>query len=91
MASSESDRAPDMQDAVAAAFAGVFPAAEVTPDSDFFDLGGDSVAALQLTLHLEDVLGWPVHPSLLIHHPVVSALAEALEAEKTALSSSKNT
>jgi enterobactin synthetase component F len=70
-----------MEALVAEVFGAVFPDARIGPDSDFFDLGGDSVAAMQVVLHLEERLARPVHPSSLLHNPEVAQLAAALAAE----------
>ncbi|WP_185020602.1 acyl carrier protein [Histidinibacterium lentulum] len=84
---SRSDGIPDLEAVVAAVFAAVFPDADITRESDFFDLGGDSGAALEIVLHLEERLGRPVHPAALLHHPVVGDLASFLMAEADSTSS----
>lgn len=60
------------------AFAAVFPDAALTPESDFFALGGDSIRAVELALALERALGKPVHPAILIHDSRIVDLAVAL-------------
>ncbi|MBT9491179.1 MAG: amino acid adenylation domain-containing protein [Paucibacter sp.] len=47
-------------------------------DDDFFDLGGDSLAALSILGALEDSLGRPLPLQLLTEHPTVARLAQAL-------------
>lgn len=71
-----------MEALVADVFSTVFPDSDITSQSDFFDLGGDSGAALEIVLHLEERLGRPIHPATLLHHPVVAELASALAAEE---------
>jgi len=82
---SRSDDALDVETVVAAVFSKVFPDAVITRESDFFDLGGDSGAALEIVLHLEERLGHPVHPAVLLHHPEVADLASFLVAKAAAI------
>jgi amino acid adenylation domain-containing protein len=46
----------------------------------FFAAGGDSMAAVDLMLGLSEALGQKVPGHLLLHHPTIAQLAEALEA-----------
>lgn len=71
-----------MEALVADVFSAVFPDSDIMGQSDFFDLGGDSGAALEIALHLEERLGRPIHPATLLHHPVVAELASALTTEE---------
>lgn len=48
------------------------------PDSDFFDIGGHSLAALRLTARLEALLGKPVPVSLIFAHPSLRPYCAAL-------------
>ncbi len=66
--------------AVLKAFSGVFRDIELSGESDFFDLGGDSLAAMEIMLSLEASLGVTVHPSLLLHHPEIADLSTVLAA-----------
>ena len=45
---------------------------------DFFDLGGDSLAALEVFSAMEDVLGRPLSLQLISDHPTIEQLANAL-------------
>ncbi|MEV7545608.1 acyl carrier protein [Streptomyces sp. NPDC089915] len=66
-------------DAVLTAAAEVFgrPAG---PADDFFSLGGDSVAAVELAVRLEELLGVEVDTELVVGLPDLAALAAALPA-----------
>ncbi|MER8187571.1 acyl carrier protein [Kitasatospora sp. NPDC094015] len=66
-------------DAVLAAASEVFghPA---EPTDDFFSLGGDSIAAVELAVRLEEALGIEVDADLLVQLPDFAALAAALAA-----------
>ncbi|SFK75055.1 Acyl carrier protein [Shimia haliotis] len=59
-------------------FASVFPNTKILPDSDFFDLGGDSLDLVTLCDRLERLSGCELHPSSLLYHPTVSELAAEL-------------
>lgn len=50
----------------------------VGPTDDFYDLGGDSLLALNVAAELEDLFGKAIEPALLAHHASPRALAEAL-------------
>jgi amino acid adenylation domain-containing protein len=47
-------------------------------EDDFFELGGDSLAAAELLAALESETGEPIAPSLLLRAPTVARLADAL-------------
>jgi acyl carrier protein len=87
---SGSEQSVDILEVVTAAYAHVFAGVALTSDSDFFELGGDSISALEVTLHLEKALGWPVEPALLIHHPRILDLAAALTSEWSKIQASRN-
>ncbi|WP_072901173.1 phosphopantetheine-binding protein [Cognatiyoonia sediminum] len=59
-------------------FEKLFPGEVVEAESDFFDLGGDSLALVALCAELEESLGRDVHPSIVLNHPTVQELAAAL-------------
>ncbi len=61
-----------------ALFQQLFPGSEITEESDFFDLGGDSLALVTFCSDLEGKLGREVHPTLVLLHPTVIDLSEAL-------------
>lgn len=57
-------------------------------DDDFFDLGGDSMAATEVGLHLEALTGQALPITLVIETPTIRALArriEAAEPERSAI------
>jgi amino acid adenylation domain-containing protein len=49
---------------------------------DFFELGGDSLAALRIAARAERIAGIPVAPSLLSSAPTIRSLAAAVNEEK---------
>ncbi|MER5703137.1 amino acid adenylation domain-containing protein [Micromonospora sp. NPDC002296] len=57
--------APPYEDIVRAAFRQVLRRAEVDPDADFFDLGGQSLQAVEVALELRRRIGIPVDLDLL--------------------------
>lgn len=59
-------------------FRQAFPNILIEHDSDFFELGGDSLAVVAMCTALEGKLGIKVHPSLLFYHPTVEEMAEEL-------------
>ena len=60
-------------------FERIFQSKGITSDSDFFDLGGDSLAAAQLLLEIENTLGIKLRKTALIQYPSITALAHAIE------------
>ncbi len=54
------------------------PAAEVAPDTGFYDLGLDSVALLRIGERLEELVGATLYPTLLFEYGSVGALAHHL-------------
>jgi acyl carrier protein len=56
------------------------PAGSVGPESDFTELGLDSLVAVELSGKLEELLGRPIDPSVAWDYPTVGALAAALGA-----------
>lgn len=51
----------------------------VSRHSDFFDLGGDSLAAVGFTVGVEKALGIQVKPAALFDHPTVASFAAYLD------------
>ena len=49
---------------------------------NFFDLGGDSLRAVQLITQIEKVFGKPIPPALLFRSPTIAQLASILREEK---------
>lgn len=62
-------------------FKACFPDAELSQDSDFFDLGGDSLKAVDLCRLIGETLGMEVHPSILFSHSTPATLTAALRRE----------
>lgn len=58
---------------------------EIGPDDDFFDLGGDSLLAAQLTLEIEEQFQCRLPATALIDAPTFGALARLLERPFTAI------
>jgi acyl carrier protein len=67
-----------LQDVLAAA-ATVF-GREVTGDDNFFDLGGDSVVAVELAVAIEDRVGAEVDTRVVVDAANFAAIAERLAA-----------
>ncbi|MEX0853931.1 MAG: phosphopantetheine-binding protein, partial [Bauldia sp.] len=55
--------------------------AEIESDSDFFELGGDSLMAESLMVAIEQALGVILSPAVLLEAPTPVKLAEAVERE----------
>ncbi|MBN8290548.1 acyl carrier protein [Rhodobacter sp. NTK016B] len=66
---------------VESAFKTCFPDAELSQDSDFFDLGGDSLKAVELCSLIGRLIHAEVHPSLLFSHATPAEITEALRRE----------
>lgn len=60
------------------AFQGCFPEQEISPEEDFFNLGGDSLKAQEFCLALEKHLPGEIHPSLLFEASSPDEIAEFL-------------
>jgi acetoacetyl-CoA synthetase len=70
-----SQQDPTLVHAIVSAFADVFVQPDARPDSDFFDLGGDSLAAAMLMLALERV-GVQLPVAALLEAPTPAGLAK---------------
>lgn len=66
---------------IARAWRRVFAVAQVDPDADFFEMGGDSLMSVQLSIELERLLGRRVSFALLIRAPTIRMMARALAKE----------
>ncbi|MFW2542787.1 phosphopantetheine-binding protein [Primorskyibacter sp. 2E107] len=77
-----SDPLSELEAHVQRAFSRAFPGTVIDEDSDFFDLGGESIKAVQIAAAMEGTLGVPVHPSALIQNPTVADFAQALNAAR---------
>lgn len=56
-----------IEDIVADTFEDVLGVHLTNADQDFFDLGGDSLLAIQVALQLEEAIGKPISPALMAH------------------------
>ncbi|GAB5098529.1 amonabactin biosynthesis non-ribosomal peptide synthetase AmoF [Caballeronia sp. HLA56] len=63
---------------VMAAWRSVLGDVALTPHSNFFDVGGKSLSAMQVSVRLAKTLGRDVPVSILFSHPTVAALAAAV-------------
>ncbi|TPW14346.1 MAG: hexapeptide repeat-containing transferase [Acidimicrobiaceae bacterium] len=69
---------------ISAAIGRVLVLAEVPRGANFFDLGGTSLKAVQLSQHFNDHLGLPAHPLDLFRFPSVAALAQRFAGSRPA-------
>lgn len=65
---------------VITAFQDCFPEDAIDLESDFFELGGDSLALVSLCSALETKLAIDIAPSTLLYHPTAQELAEEITA-----------
>ncbi|MEU1697392.1 acyl carrier protein [Streptomyces hirsutus] len=54
---------------------------DLTADTDFYEAGGDSLTAFQITGRLEEALGAEVPVSLVFAYPTPRDLAEVVDAD----------
>lgn len=54
---------------------------EVTAESDFFGLGGDSVATMIMLMRVEEAFALYLDPGVIYTAPTVALLAQAVETE----------
>lgn len=80
MAAGEPAAADAREQAVMQAWRAVLGDLPLAPESNFFDLGGKSLQAIQVTSRLAQALQRDVAVSLLFSHATVRSLAQALEA-----------
>ncbi|MHC2086948.1 amino acid adenylation domain-containing protein [Methylobacterium sp. CM6244] len=66
---------------LAAIWSALLDRSDVTRDSHFFALGGNSIAAIRMLAELRTALGVAVPPQVLFAHPRLGAFAGAVEAE----------
>ena len=67
-----------MLSTVKRAFEKTFTTATVTGDSDFFDLGGDSLAMQTIITELEQNLGVGIQGLDILHAPTVEELSQQI-------------
>ena len=68
-----------VEDIIADIFEDVLGVYVTTADDDFFELGGDSLLAIQVAIQLEQVLGRPIPPVLMAHGASPRQLAAAID------------
>ncbi|KPA23245.1 enterobactin synthase subunit F [Shimia sp. SK013] len=68
----------DYQAIVTAAYRRAFPDEIISEDSDFFELGGDSLTVVSMCAYIEELVGFTLPPSILMYQPTVAELANAL-------------
>jgi non-ribosomal peptide synthetase component F/alpha-ketoglutarate-dependent taurine dioxygenase/aryl carrier-like protein len=70
-----------VEHAIAQVWAGVlgFSAEQLSVDDNFFDLGGHSLIAMQVTARLRDALGLDVPVRSIFEHPTIAGLADDVE------------
>lgn len=61
------------------AFQEVFPDSIIDNESDFFDLGGDSLVLLSLITILETSIGIDIPPTALLYHTSVEEFSTEIE------------
>jgi amino acid adenylation domain-containing protein len=59
----------------------IFNSDDISPTSDFFDLGGDSLMAVQMAIELERLLGHSIPIAMLFNAPTIQLLAQSLSEE----------
>ena len=75
--------ASDTERAVAEAFGEVLGLSEVGTNDNFFDLGGDSLVAMQLRTLLRTALGTEIPVRTVFQAPTVAMLAQAIDMQET--------
>ncbi|MVA82492.1 AMP-binding protein [Agrobacterium vitis] len=68
------------------AFREVFGRHDISADDDFFSVGGTSLQAMEILLHLEEKLGVIAHPADILSNPTARALGNHIEANSESLS-----
>ncbi len=78
---------------LSALWADILAVPEVGVDDDFFDLGGDSLRAVQLAARMSEALSTDISVRLIVAHPTVAGQADALPglpSEETAPPAARN-
>ncbi len=65
-------------DAVLTAYRKVLDDPSVSPDDDFFDLGGDSFQAMDIMAALEETTGKQISAGVIFAFPTATGLARAI-------------
>jgi thioesterase domain-containing protein/acyl carrier protein len=68
--------------AIAVCFENALSLPDLAEDDDFFDLGGDSVAAVDLALQLQDATGVTLPMTAVFDAPSIAAMADFIEASR---------
>jgi acyl carrier protein len=71
----------DTVDLLVGIFRDVLRLPELTCETDFYEAGGDSLTAFQITGRLQEVLGADVPVSLVFAYPTPRELAEVVDAD----------
>lgn len=69
----------ELEQGLAAAWEDFLGIAPIGIDDSLFELGGDSLLALQLLARVRDLYGVELHPAALFKTPTIAALAELVE------------
>lgn len=73
-----SDAEKSVLDAVLAAYRQVLDDPGVSPDDDFFELGGDSFQAMDIMAALEETIGKQINAGVIFAFPTATGLAAAI-------------
>lgn len=74
----KSETEKSVLDAALAAYRQVLDDPNVSPDDDFFELGGDSFQAMDILAMLEEVTGKQISAGAIFAFPTVAGLARAI-------------
>lgn len=77
-------QANDLLDLVATVYREALRDDSLDADSDFFEAGGDSMAAFQITARLSEALGVDVPVALVFAYPTPTDLASVIDFDATA-------
>ncbi|GAA4671188.1 phosphopantetheine-binding protein [Phytohabitans rumicis] len=72
----------DLTDLITEAYRETLSNASLDADSDFFEAGGDSLAAFQVTARLRDAIGVEVPVALVFSYPSPADLASVVATER---------
>lgn len=67
-----------LEDEITKIWQKIFVSRDVTLTSDFFELGGDSLTAVQMAIELEELLGHAIPVTVLFSAPTIQLLAQSL-------------
>ncbi|MDG9701460.1 acyl carrier protein [Streptomyces sp. DH37] len=71
----------DTTDLLVAVYRETLGTADLDRDSDFYEVGGDSLTAFQITGRLQEVLGVEVPVSLVFAYPTPADLASVVDSD----------